>query len=430
MIANERPVIANSLWSATANPAPDCPPLTGDTQADVAIVGGGFTGLSAALHLAGAGQSVLLLEAETPGWGASGRNGGQVNPGLKEGPDRLEAIFGADMGTRMTRLSGGGGDLVFDLIRRHDIRCDAHQVGWIRASHNATTHAELQTLGDQWQRRDRPVEVLDAQEVARLLGTDAYNGGLIDRSGGNLHPLNYALGLADAAIAAGARICGHSRATALEPTPAGHRVRTASGSVEAGQVILCTNGYTDGLAPPLQHTVVPIRSCQVATAPLSDNVARSILPEGHSPSDLRRLLLYFRLDAQNRFVMGARGAFSDRSTERRLQSARQVATQLFPQLEGVQWDYAWGGNVAMTADHFPHLHRLKPGLMAALGYNGRGVAMATVMGKLLAEWAMGKPDEELDFPVTAPRALPFHRFHRFGAAATVFKYRVLDALGV
>ncbi len=430
MIANERPVIANSLWSATANPTPECPPLTGDITTDVAIVGGGFTGLSAALHLAEAGKDVVLLEAETPGWGASGRNGGQVNPGLKEGPDRLQALFGPDLGTRMTRLSGVAGDLVFDLIKRHRISCDANQIGWIRVAHDTKTMRDLTALGQQWQKSDRPVHVLDAPTTHSLLGTEAYIGGLMDASGGNLHPLNYALGLADAALRAGARICAHSRAIALEGLSDGHKLHTQTGSVQAPQVILCTNGYTDGLAPPLQHTVVPVRSVQVATAPLSDNIARSILPQRHSPSDLRRLLLYFRMDAQNRFVMGARGAYSDASTARKLQQARDTAVDMFPQLANAKWDYAWGGNVAMTADHFPHLNRLAPGLVAALGYNGRGVAMGTAMGKLLAEWSLGKPDQELDFPVTAPRPIPFRRLHRFGTMATVFKYKVLDSLGL
>ncbi|MEX0286701.1 MAG: NAD(P)/FAD-dependent oxidoreductase [Paracoccaceae bacterium] len=429
MIANERPVIADSLWSATANPTPDCPKLQGDINADVAIVGGGYTGLSAALHLAEAGVRAVVLEAETPGWGASGRNGGQVNPGLKEGPDQLEANFGAEMGARMARMSGTAGDLVFDLIERHGISCDANRSGWLRAAHDRKTLDELTSLGRQWQRRGREIRMTDAHETQHLIGTDVYIGGLIDVSGGNLHPLNYALGLAEAGIRAGAQICGHSRVTGLERIEGGHRLRTAEGSVEAAQVLLCTNGYTDGLVPPLQRTVIPVRSCQVATVPLSDNIAHSILPERHSPSDLRRLLLYFRKDAQNRFIMGARGAYSDAATLRSLEAARRIAVDLYPQLDGVEWAHAWGGYVAITTDHFPHLHQLAPGLMAALGYNGRGVAMATAMGKLLAEWAQGKPEAELDFPVTSARPVPFHRFHRVGTTAKVMQYKALDALG-
>ena len=430
MIQNENPVIADSLWTATANPAPDCPPLTGEAEADVVVIGGGFSGLSAALHLAEAGQRVVLLEAEQPGWGASGRNGGQVNPGLKDGPDAIEAHFGADAGGRMIRTSGAAGQLVFDLIRRHGIACDAQEVGWIRAAHNAKGRAELHDLANQWQRHGAAVEPLDAAEVRTLIGTEAYCGGLIDRRGGNLHPLNYALGLAHAAIAAGASLHGQSRALSLQTRPDGrHVLRTAQGSVTAGKVLLCTNGYTDGLKPPLGRTVIPVRSIQVATVPLGPE-ADAILPGRQAPSDTRRLLLYFRRDAAGRFIMGGRGAYSDAGTERQLQALRDVSEQMFPVLKGVEWQHAWGGFVAVTADHYPHLNLLGNGIIAGLGYNGRGVAMATAMGKVMCDWVMGTPASALDFPVTPVRPVPFHGLRKLGVAAAVTQYRLLDALGM
>ncbi|MDK3018166.1 NAD(P)/FAD-dependent oxidoreductase [Pseudodonghicola flavimaris] len=429
MIQNEAPVIANSLWTATAHPAPRSTPLTGPEEADVAIVGGGFTGLSAALHLAEAGISVVLLEAEEPGWGASGRNGGQVNPGLKDAPDAVEAQFGAEAGRRMIRMSGGAGQLVFDLVRRHGIECDAQEVGWIRAAHTPKSRAEFHDLADQWQRRGAAVEPLGAQDVTDLIGTPVYCGGLIDRRGGNLHPLNYALGLAAAARRAGARIYGQSRATGLERAGAGFRLSTAGGQVTARRVLLCTNGYTDGLRPPLARSVIPVRSVQVATAPLGD-LGETILPGRQAPSDSRRLLLYFRRDAAGRFIMGGRGAFSDGGTARQLAALRQVSEQMFPQLKGVSWDYAWGGFVAATADHYPHLHLLEDGLMAGLGYNGRGVAMGTAMGKVMADWVLGTPVSALDFPVTPVKPVPFHGFRKLGVTAAIGGYRLLDALGL
>ncbi|MBO6777978.1 MAG: FAD-binding oxidoreductase [Marinibacterium sp.] len=428
MIANENPIIADSLWTATANPTPDCPPLAGAVQTDVVIVGGGFTGLSAALHLAEAGKSVVVLEAETPGWGASGRNGGQVNPGLKEGPDEIEARFGTDMGARMARMSGAAGKLVFELIEKHQIDCDPMPVGWIRAATSDSTEAELHDLAAQWQRRGEAVEPLDSAQVREMIGTNVYRGGLIDRRGGNVHPLNYALGLADAALKAGAQIHGHSRATKAEKIEGGHRIHTAGGSVEAGHVLLCTNGYTDDLFPPLRQTVVPVRSVQVATAPLSENIAGSILPGRQAPSDMRKLLLYFRKDAQGRFIMGGRGAYGDNSTRKQLDAMRAVSVEMFPQLASADWTHAWGGFVAVTPDHFPHLHELAPGVMAALGYNGRGVAMATAMGRLLSDWVMGRPQDDLDFPVTSARPMPFHRFHRLGVAVRVLQAELQDNL--
>lgn len=427
-IANERPVLAASLWTATANPAPEFPPLTGSVEADAVVIGGGFTGLSAALHLAEAGRSVVLLEAEAPGWGASGRNGGQVNPGLKNPPDEIEARFGPDIGGRMVAMSGGAGDLVFDLIERHGIDCDAVRCGWIRAATSTRALAELAETGRQWRARGADVEALDAGEMARLLGTDAYPGGLIDRRGGNLHPLNYALGLAAAASRAGARLHGGSQVTGIEPAEDAVTVSTARGEVTASALLICTNAYTGPLAPPLGRTVVPVTSVQVATEPLGDNLARTILPEGHSPSDTRRLLLYFRKDAQGRFVMGGRGAIGDASIRGRQTALRKAALQLYPQLDGVDWPFAWGGDVALTQDHLPGLHRLAPRVMAGLGYNGRGVAMATAMGRVLADWASGRPEAELEFPVTPARPIPFHRFRRVGLAAVVTAYGLLDKI--
>jgi glycine/D-amino acid oxidase-like deaminating enzyme len=428
-IPHERHVLAQSLWTDTANSAPDRSALDGNVTADCLVIGAGFTGLSAALHLAEAGRDIVLLDAHTPGWGASGRNGGQVNPGLKDGPGSLARRFGADLGGRMTRLSGGSGDLVFDLIERHGIDCDATRVGWIRAAHTRKALGELRSVAAEWREVGAKVDDLDADEIESLLGTDCYVGGIIDRRGGNLHPLNYALGLADAAERAGARIHGSSPVTGIEAQGERISVRTASGRVTARRVLVCTNAYTKDLADPLGRTVVPVISVQVATAPLSSNVAASILPLGHAVSDTKRLLVYFRKDAEGRFIIGGRGATTDRDVQKRQQALRDTALRLYPQLENAQWNHAWGGNVALTRDHLPGLHQLAPGVMAALGYNGRGVGMATVMGGVLARWACGAAPESLDFPITPARSIPFHRFRQIAVGSTVATYRVLDRLG-
>ena len=430
MIANEAPVIADSLWSATANPGPDCPPLIGEVEADVAIIGAGYTGLSAALHLAEAGRRVVVLEAESPGWGASGRSGGQVNPGLKEDPDAIEARFGAEMGGRMIAVSGGAGKSVFDLIDRHGIQCDAVRSGWIRAAHNDRGLDALKTTAAQWQARGAPVRVLQRDEIAQMIGTESYVGGLIDPRGGNLHPLNYALGLATAAQAAGANVHGQSRVRSLSPERGSYRVATVRGTVRARRVLVCTNGYSGDLIPDLARSVVPVRSVQVATAPLGANVLTTILPGRQAPSDTRRLLLYYRLDAKGRFIMGGRGAYDDAGTRRQFEALRRVSERMFPELGPVNWVHAWGGFVAVTVDHYPHLNRIDEGILAGLGYNGRGVAMATVMGRVMADWAMGRPESELDFPVTPLRPIPLHRLRRLGVSAAVAKNRLLDGLGL
>jgi glycine/D-amino acid oxidase-like deaminating enzyme len=430
MIRNERESLANSLWSATANPSPPRPALKGATETDTVIIGAGFTGLSAALQIAEAGGSVIVLEAETPGWGASGRNGGQVNPGLKANPDETEARFGPDLGKRMVSLSGGAGALVFDLIARHGIDCDARNCGWIRSATNMKTLTALHDIGRQWRARGQDVDEISPDEMSRLLGTKAYVGGIIDRRGGNIHPLNFALGLAAAAERAGARIHGDSRVTGVQAAPDCVTVSTATAQVTARRALICTNAYTGDLVPPLGQTVVPVTSVQVATEPLSQNVAASILPIGHSPTDTRRLIFYFRKDAAGRFIMGGRGAVGDGGIRKRQAALRAAALDLYPRIGEAAWNHAWGGNVAMTRDHAPGLHAIAPNVVAALGYNGRGVGMATAMGTVLARWVQGASPEELDFPMSPARPIPYHRFRQIGVGATVATFRLLDRFGL
>lgn len=429
MIENEEDVIADSLWTATANPAPHCPALRGEAECDVAVIGGGYTGLSAAVHLAERGQRVIVLEAHSPGWGASGRNGGQVNPGLKEDPDTIEARFGPKVGGRMIAMSGGAGQFVFDLIARLGIDCGARQTGWIQPVHNDKADSVVRRRVEQWTRRGAALRMLDRETTAALLGTGIYHAAMIDERGGNLHPLNYALGLADAAIRAGAVIHGGSRVMAHETRGGDHLLRTDGGVVKTRKVLVCTNGYTSDVIPPMDRTVVPIRSVQVATDILPPDLSSRILPQGHSASDSRRLLLYFRKDAAGRFVMGGRGNYSAGATRRQMQVLREASVRLYPELRDVPWRHAWGGFVAMTADHYPHLDLVAPGVMAAMGYNGRGVAMASAMGRVLADWATGTPEAELDFPVTPPRPIPFHFLRKPAVIATVAWSRLQDRLG-
>ena len=430
MIRNERAVIADSLWSATANRDVSFPALVGAHNADVAVIGAGFTGLSAALHLAETGASVVLIDAQHPGWGASGRNGGQINVGLKDGPQDILAKFGGDWGEKMIRMAGQAADLVFDLIARHGIECAATRPGWLRAAHTPKTLRQLHGLADQWDAHGGGMTKLDHNAMHRLSGTDAYLGGVIDHRGGVLHPLNYALGLAAACSRAGVAIFGDSPATGIAPIAGGYEVTTPSGHVQAAKVILATNAYSGDLTPALAQSVLPVRSVQVATAPLSDNLRRSILPEGNALSDARRLLLYFRMDADGRFLMGGRGTYNDRSTARQIAWLRKISVDLFPQLDGVDWQHGWGGFVALTRDHYPHLHEVKPGILAGLGYNGRGVAIATAMGRELAHWVAGTDPARLNYPTSPITPLPFSFAREALVEAEILRLRLLDKLGL
>lgn len=397
-----------SAWTASAESLAETRPLAGDRRADVAVVGGGYTGLSAALHLAERGADVVVLDAAEPGWGGSGRNGGQVIPGLKDDPDELERKFGRETGRRMWQISGGAADFVFELIARHKISCHAQQSGWIGAAPHAAAVVTLRARAEQWQRRGAPVEMLDRARMAELTGTTCYAGGLLDRRAGSLQPLAYARGLARAARQAGAAIHGRSAVTGLEARAGSRRVVTATGSVTAGTVILATNAYTDDLWPGLRRTVVPVQSYQVATRPLPEDVRRRVLPGGQSVSDLRRILFYFRLDPEGRLLMGGRGPLNDTGDPALFARLESAAARFFPQIGVPEWEHRWSGRVALTADHLPHLHEPRPGVLIGLGYNGRGVAMATAMGKLLADRALGASSAGLGWPVTPIAPIPLH----------------------
>lgn len=415
------------LWADAAGAAPPRPTLTSALRTKVAVIGAGYTGLSAALHLCHAGMDVVVLESADVGAGASGRNGGQVIPGLKHDPDLLEAMFGAALGTRLVQTVASGPAFVFDLIRQHQIDCDAVQAGWLQLATTPSALGAIHARARQWQSRGGAVETLDADAARRFSGSTRYVGGLLDRRGGTVQPLAYARGLAAVVERSGGRIFANSAAQSLTRSNASWRITTAAGEVCADQVILATNAFEHSLFEPLRRSFVAVPSYQVATEPLPLNVRRTILPQGQAVSDTWHLLRYFRLDAAGRLIMGSRGMFGNPPPAVQARHHYRAVSEIYPQLRGIRFEYHWGGMVAMTADHLPHLHELAPGLFAGLGYNGRGVAMATTMGRILAQRTLGASAAEAGFPETSPRVYPFHRFSRWGVRATIQYYRLLDA---
>jgi glycine/D-amino acid oxidase-like deaminating enzyme len=399
----------SALWFSTAAPAPETPPLQGDRRADACIVGGGFTGLSAALHLAEAGVDTVVVEAEHPGFGASGRNHGQVVPAYsKHNPEDMVARFGKERGEALNRWVQDSAALVFELIRRHGIDCDAVQNGWLMPAHNAARLAVARAKHDQWAARGAAVDFLDKDKTAELTGSPHYIGAWMHRGGGNIQPLGYARGLARAAQKAGAAIHAASPALAVERSGGRWRVKTPGGTVTADKVVLATNAYGGDLWPALAKSIVPVRLFQSATLPLSDNIARSILPQGHSISDSRRVLWSFRKDRFGRLVSGAAPVFTHdiRGSVTRLVTGH--IRSVFPQVGEVKLEHIWDGRIAVTTDRLPHLHELAEGLYAGLGYSGRGIAMATGMGKVLAARVRGTPLAELPVPAFPVRPLPLH----------------------
>jgi glycine/D-amino acid oxidase-like deaminating enzyme len=408
-----------SLWGATATPAPALPELRDLLRAQVVVIGAGYTGLSAALHLCESGADVVVLEAAQLGEGGSGLNGGQVIPGVKHDPDTLEQMFGAVLGAQLVASVASGPDLVFELIDKYQIDCDATRSGWIQPATSDAALTPIVARVEQWRRRGAPVELLDRPQVSRLIGSARYCGGWLDHRGGTVQPLSYLFGLARAVQRLGGRIYIGSAAIKLEHTGGQWCVHTPHGSVTAPAVVVATNAYTGGLVDALRRSIVAVPSFQVATEPIPQALRAAILPQRQAASDTWHLLRYFRLNAQGRLVLGSRGFFGHVPVATAAREHYQAVQEIFPQLQGLRYEYHWGGLVAMTSDHLPHMHELGPGLLAGLGYNGRGVAMATLMGRLLARRLQGVPAGELGFPVTPVRPIRLHRFSQIGVRLAV-----------
>jgi glycine/D-amino acid oxidase-like deaminating enzyme len=419
-----------SLYADTAVAPTPTPPLEADKSVPVAIIGGGFTGLSTALHLAEQGVQATVLEAQEPGWGASGNNGGHVNPGLKHDPDQIEADFGAELGCRMIDFAYGTTNFTLDLIRRYQIPCEARQNGTLRAAYNEASAAAIESTARQCIRRGMPVTLLDAAKMREMTGSDRYLCAMFDSRGGDLHPLSYVRGLARAAIAAGAAVHGETPALSLRRDGARWRIATPRAVVHADKVLLATNGFTDDLWPALRRTIVPVFSSIAATAPLSDDVARAIMPTRPVLYESGHITVYYRIDQSNRLLMGGRGPMHWIKKPSDVAYLIRYAERLWPQLKGVTWTHGWNSRLAITADHYPHVHEPAENLLISLGCNGRGVALSTAMGAQLARRLIGGNKAEIDMPVTGIKPIAMHAFWPIGVTGAVLAGRVRDRLGI
>jgi glycine/D-amino acid oxidase-like deaminating enzyme len=419
-----------NFWEESAVPAPIAEPLDGGARADVLVVGAGYLGLSAALHIAEAGGDVIVLEAEAPGYGASGRNGGQLIPGLKYDPDAIEALLGRERGERLWRFAGGTADFVFGLVERLGLRAEARRTAWIQGVHSETAAKYARARAEQWRRRGADVDYVGAQEAERLIGTGGYVGAFVDRRAGRLQPLSYARELARAAIAAGARIHGSSRVVSLDRQNNLWKATTASGAeVTANKVLLCANAYSDGLFPELPRSIVAATSLQIATEPLPAAQRSAVLPGGEVLSDTRKVIRYWRLDDAGRLLMGGRGPYREPGPESDWAHLKRAVTTLYPALHGIAFTHRWGGRVAIHPDYWPRLHEMRPGVLAAIGCQGRGIGWQTAMGAELARLIKEETHEPV-LPISPVKAIPFSPLKRLGFAAALTTMRALDRLGL
>jgi len=399
--------------------------LAGVTRADVVVIGAGITGCSAALHLAESGRDVVVLDTHEVGWGASGRNGGQVNPGLKMPPEQVVRDFGEERGARLVEAAWGAPDLVFELIGRHGIACEAVRGGTIRA---ATAMGQLGALWDltgQCETRGGAVAWLDEAAMAARTGTRVYVGGMIDARGGQVDPLAYTRGLARAAVRAGARFFGGTRVRSVVRDGGMWRVGGEAGEVIARSVVVATNGYSGPLWEGLRRSVIPVFSAVVASAPLPSDVRGRILAGREVLYELGEITTYYRIDAAGRLLMGGRSASRALRGVEAFPYLVRRAEGLWPDLHGMAWTHGWNGQLALTLDHYPHWHQPAAGLLGCVGYNGRGVAMATVLGRDIARVLAGA---EPLFPVTGVRPVRLHFGWRAGVAAGIAWGRVKDRL--
>jgi len=401
---------SHGLWERTAPPPPPTEALAGDTVADVAIVGAGYTGCSTALHLAERGIHVAVLEAVEIGYGAAGRSSGLVNAGLWVMPSALKKVLGPVYGERLLGLLTYSPRTVFEIIETHDIQCELIKGGTIHCAADAAGVANIKERARQWQERGAPVRILDADEVRSRTGTSVYPAGLLDLRAGTVQPLAYVRGLGQAAIGAGARVFTGSPVTEIGRDGGTWRLATPGGSIRAKWVVLASDAYTARIMPELRTEQVAVPIFQIATAPLSDNVRRSILPEGHATWDTRTVPTGLRTDAAGRLIINSVGAL--RNTGRGVHPAwaRRRLRSFFPQLGDVAFEHEWYGWIGTTGDHLPRLHAPAENLIALVGFNGRGIAPGTVLGRELARHVAGEVSiEEMFLPVSALRSAPLRQ---------------------
>ena len=392
-----------SIWNTTAVETEPSQNSAVEGQVDVAIVGGGFTGLSTALHCVEKGLSCHVLEASQIGFGGSGRNVGLVNAAAWLPPQDVRKILGEDDGDRFISHFSRAPDYVFSLIEKYQIQCNATQTGTFHAADGPVGFADLVSRKAEWDRLGEPVDLLSRDEAESYIGSSAFYGALLDRRAGTINPMGYCRGLARVAIAAGALISIGARAKKLQQETGLWRVTTNKGTLMARHVVLGTNAYTDDLWPGLKYSFTKINYFQLATRPLGDRI-KHILPQQQGLWDTGKIMFSLRRDDSERLIIGSMGnVMGNQSGGVSHRWAQKKLAHLFPKLGWIDFDEAWQGQIAMTPDHLPHIHKLADNLYSPIGYNGRGITTGTVFGQALADLLTGDSEKKLPVPLLTMR---------------------------
>jgi glycine/D-amino acid oxidase-like deaminating enzyme len=421
----------DSLWAAVTPAGPDLPELTGIQQADVVVIGGGFTGLSTALHLREAGVDVAIVEAMEPGWGASGRNNGQVIPTLsRPDPEDIVAKHRA-AGERFVELLRDSASTLFDTVARYGIEAEQEQMGWVQPVHSPGRIKIAERRVRQWSKFGAPVELLSRGQVRDMLGSDAWYGGFWNRSGGHINPLALARGLARAVLNLDGRIYARSPVESFERRNNRWVVKTTKGEISGRALVVATNAYSGeivkSLVPEIATEVMPVLSWQMATQPLSDNVRKSIIPGRQAVSDTHGELYFARYDARNRLVTGGAVIGPGDKAARLKARVTERLQRLWPQIGEVSFDHVWNGYVGMTTDFLPRFHQLGPDAYGWTGCNGRAVALTIAIGAEFAKAVRGVPLKELALPFTEAQPIAAHGLLRKLAPLMLLVYRHRDA---
>ncbi len=421
----------SSLWAAVTPQGPELPELTGTLQADVIVIGAGFTGLSTALHLREAGVDVAVVEAAEPGWGASGRNNGQVIPTLsRPDPEDIIAKHGA-VGERFVAMLRDSASTLFEVVKKYNIEAEHEQAGWVQPVHSPGRIRIAERRVKQWSKFGAPVELLSREQTTEMTGSDAWYGGFWNKTGGHVNPLALARGLARAALGLGARIYARSPAISFERRNDKWIVKTEKGEISGRALVMATNAYSGefskSLVPEIATEVMPVLSWQMSTQPLSDNVRKTIIPGRQAVSDTHGELYFARYDARHRLITGGAVLGPGNKVERIKARVTERLQRLWPQIGDVSFDYVWNGYVGMTADFLPRIHRLGPDAYGWTGCNGRAVALTIPLGRELAKAVQGVPESELALPFTEPLTYVAHGLLRQIAPWMLLLYRQRDA---
>ena len=420
-----------SYYAASANPAPERPRLQGSVDTDVCVIGAGYSGLSTALHLAEKGYKVTVIEGARVGWGASGRNGGQIVNGLNAGLQTIEKRYGSEVGAFVGKVLQEGNQIIRQRVKKYDIQCDLKE-GNVFTAFNSKQMGELEDKQELWRRHGMDDhELLDKEAMRKHVGSDAYLGGMLDNSGAHMHPLNLCLGEAAAIEKNGGVIYEMSPVVSVDHASENPVVRTAEGEVRCKTLIICGNAYLGKVVAPLTSRVMPVSTQIIATEPLGEDKAHELIPSDVCIEDARYVLDYYRLSADKRLLFGGGTVYGGADPSDIEAKLRSNMEKIFPQMKGVKVDYAWSGNFALSFSRVPQMGKLGPNTYFAHGYSGHGVTGSHLFGRILSEAVDG---DNSRFDVFAKvRWYPFPGGRMFREQYSMIGswwYQMRDAFGI